>query len=305
VVDYFGRYTARVVERLGDLVAKWITINEPMVYAYMRYFNGKFPAPAEIGFAGARKAIMNLLRCHAVAFHAIKERYPGAPVSVANSMQIFEAPAEGSALDRWWAKRVGAVFNHGWLQAMVSGRPSWLIGRGRINHLAGSFDFVGVNYYTRFYLRFPPGSQFIEDDWGPGAVVSDGNYGEVYPYGLYRIVRQVVPYKKPIYITENGLPDREDRLRPAFILDHLRQIWHALTFCYPVMGYYHWSLVDNFEWHRGWTQRFGLIAVDPNTQVRVWRPSGRLYQEICRSYSISSDMAARFAPQMLDVMFPG
>ncbi|MFN2207864.1 MAG: family 1 glycosylhydrolase, partial [Candidatus Promineifilaceae bacterium] len=88
-------------------------------------------------------------------------------------------------------------------------------------------------------------------------------------------------------------------------LDHLRQIWQAISFCYPVMGYYHWSLIDNFEWERGWTQRFGLIAMNEETQERRWRPSAHLYQEICRSYSISSDMAVRYAPQMLDVMFPG
>jgi beta-glucosidase len=88
-------------------------------------------------------------------------------------------------------------------------------------------------------------------------------------------------------------------------MDHLRQIWHAISFAYPIMGYYHWTLVDNFEWNAGWTQRFGLIAMDPETQERKWRPSGKLYSEICHSYSLSSDMAERYAPQMLPVMFPG
>ena len=71
------------------------------------------------------------------------------------------------------------------------------------------------------------------------------------------------------------------------------------------MGYYHWSLVDNFEWHNGWSQRFGLIEMDPQTQVRHWRPSAHLYQEICHSNSISSDMAARYAPELMDALFPG
>jgi beta-glucosidase len=112
-------------------------------------------------------------------------------------------------------------------------------------------------------------------------------------------------YKKPIFITENGLPDKDDKQRPAFILDHLRQVWQAISFCYPVMGYYHWSLIDNFEWERGWTQRFGLIGLDPDTQERTWRASGRLYSEICSSYTVSSDMAERYAPEMMPVMFPG
>jgi beta-glucosidase len=71
------------------------------------------------------------------------------------------------------------------------------------------------------------------------------------------------------------------------------------------MGYYHWSLIDNFEWDRGWTQRFGLIGLDPDTQERTWRASGRLYSEICCTNTVSSDMAERYAPEMMPVMFPG
>ena len=71
------------------------------------------------------------------------------------------------------------------------------------------------------------------------------------------------------------------------------------------MGYYHWSLLDNFEWDRGWTQRFGLYEVDPETQVRTLRPSGRLYGEICRSATLSSDMVEKYAIELMPTMFPG
>ncbi|MCA9974548.1 MAG: family 1 glycosylhydrolase, partial [Anaerolineales bacterium] len=77
------------------------------------------------------------------------------------------------------------------------------------------------------------------------------------------------------------------------------------SFCFPVMGYYHWSLIDNFEWDRGWTQRFGLIALHPETQERQLRDSGKLYTEICTQNQINSDMAARYAPALLDTLFPG
>ncbi len=136
-------------------------------------------------------------------------------------------------------------------------------------------------------------------------MVSDGNYGEVYPDGLFRVIKHVRRYGRPIYITENGVPDATDRLRPAFLLSHLREVWRAVSFNWPIMGYYHWSLVDNFEWERGWTQRFGLLSLDPETQDRSLRQSGRLYGEICHSDSISSDMAERYAPQLLDTLFPG
>lgn len=133
----------------------------------------------------------------------------------------------------------------------------------------------------------------------------DGDFYEVYPEGLFQSIKDNLRYDKPIYITENGLPDAADRLRPRHLLGHLREVWRAISFNYPVMGYYHWTLTDNFEWDRGWSQRFGLIEMDPETQQREWRPSAKLYQEICRSNSISSSMAAKYAPEILANMFPG
>ncbi len=305
IVEYFQRYTARVVDNLGDLVSKWITINEPIVYFFSRYMEKAYPQPNRSGFWAGREAVSKMLQCHAVAYHTIKDKYPHAQVGVAKNIPIIEGGPIGNRLDRWWARRISRMFNDSWLDAVHDGRVRFPFGRGKIKNLAGSYDFVGINYYTRFYVKFPPRKGIIEEDWGDEAIVTDGNYGEIYPYGLYRAIKQVLRYQKPIYITENGLPDMADKHRPAFIMDHLRQIWQAICFCYPVMGYYHWSLVDNFEWNAGWTQRFGLIAMDPETQERSWRDSGRLYSEICHSYSINSDMAERYAPEMLPVMFPG
>ena len=304
VVEYFRRYTAKVVDTLGDLVPKWITINEPVTYAVMRYLTGDFPHTKR-GFGAFNEGIHNLLRTHAAAYHAIKERYPAALVSTADNMQVFEAVPDGNVLDRWWAKRVNWLYNDAWPAALHSGVFRSPFGRHKVKGLAGTADFSGINYYTRFYVKFPPPQGFVEREWGEGAVVSDGNYGEVYPYGLYRMIKRVLPYGKPIYITENGVPDAADRIRPGFLLDHLRQVWHAISWCFPVMGYYHWSLVDNFEWERGWSQRFGLIALDPDTQERTWRPSARLYREICQTYTLTDDMARRYAPEMLAVMWPG
>lgn len=306
VVDYFRRYAAKVASELGDLIPKWITINEPITYAVMRYITREFPHGQRTGAGAFFEAVHNMLRCHAAAYHTIKEAHPAAQVGTANNMQVFEARPGGNAIDRWWARQIDSLYNDSWQDALHTGRFRGIVGRKRFKNLAGTYDFVGVNYYTRFYLRFPPPPGFVDREWGPEAVVSDGAYGEVYPRGLFHMIERVWKrYDKPIYVTENGVPDAADRLRPGFLLDHLRQIWYAISFCYPVMGYYHWSLVDNFEWDRGWTQRFGLVAVDPMTQEREWRPSAYLYREICQRYSISDDMAARYAPEMLEVMWPG
>jgi beta-glucosidase len=306
VVDYFRRYTDRVVSALGDLVPKWITLNEPVVYVVLRSLEALFPPPQRRGWPAAREALRNLLRCHAAAYHTIKESYPQSQVGVAKQFRPLQPPAQGNFLDRWWARRLNRLFNDMWMESMDDGRLRWPLGRGRIKNLAGAFDFVGVNYYTRSFVRFPPRpGRLYESAYPAGSVVSDGNYGELYPAGLYQVLKYNLRYRKPIYVTENGLPDAADKLRPAFIMTHLREIWRAISFSFPVMGYYHWSLVDNFEWDRGWTQRFGLIALDPETQERALRPSGRLYGEICRTRSISSDMAQRYAPELLNTIFRG
>lgn len=305
VVDYFQRYTAKVAATLGDLIPKWVTLNEPMVYVYIRYLVQEGPPPQERGWWPALAVVRRLLACHAAAYHTIKEAYPLAQVGVAKNMPLFEAAPGRGVLAKWTAAQVDRLFNMTWWDSLQTGRVKRPFGGGRIKYLAGSFDFVGINYYTRYYVKFPPGRNIILPDWGDEAVVSDGGYGEVYPAGLYQMIKRVTRYQKPIYITENGLPDQADKLRPAFLLTHLREVWRAINFCFPVMGYYHWSLIDNFEWARGWTQRFGLIEMNPETQERTLRDSGRLYQEICQQYAISSDMTKRYAPELLPVMFPG
>lgn len=305
VVEYFQRFVAKIVSTLGDLIPKWVTINEPMVYVFMRNLSNAFPVPQRPGWVGAMQTVRNMLRCHAVAYHTIKDAYPNAEVGIAKNMAVLAPKRPKYLLDTWWSGRVSWLFNELWLQSVADGRLRPPLGRGKINGLANSFDFIGINYYTRFYVKFPPANGLLEDEWGPGAVVSDGNYGEVYPDGLFQVIKQVLPYAKPIYITENGIPDRADLLRPSFIITHLREVWRAISFCFPVMGYYHWSLIDNFEWDRGWTQRFGLIELDVKTQERKLRKSGRLYGEICRSRSISSEMAARYAPELLNTLFRG
>lgn len=306
VVDYFRRYVVKVVNSLGDLIPKWVTINEPQIFVTLRYLMDAFPQPPGKGWTAAFEATRNLLRCHAVAYHTIKDAYPEALIGVAKHYRPIEARTGGNFLDRWWARRAHWFFNNMWMESMNDGRLRWPIGRGTIEHLAGTFDFVGINYYSRALVRFPPRpGKLYEQTLPPGAEGVDDDFFEVYPSGLFKGIKEYMKYKKPIYITENGLPDKADKLRGAYILQHLREVWRAVSFNFPVMGYYHWSLVDNFEWERGWTQRFGLIEVDPESQERTLRPSAELYSEICKTYTISSDMAARYAPELKETIFRG
>jgi len=124
------------------------------------------------------------------------------------------------------------------------------------------------------------------------------------PRGLFEAVKWGLQFGLPIMITENGVEDAGDSLRRRYLIQHLHQLWKAVNFNFPVKGYYHWTLVDNFEWERGWTQRFGLWELDVDTQARRKRPSADLYAEICQTNGISSEMVARFAPELFPDMFP-
>ncbi len=306
VVDYFERYATKTVQALGDLAPKWLTFNEPMVYFVYRYLEGLFPGTEHRGWRAGLRAMTNMLRCHSAAYHAIKAVRPESQVGLAKHHRVIEPRPGGHRLDRWWAGRVSWFFNDIWMDSMVTGRLRWPFGRGRIKNLAGTFDFTAINYYSRSLVRFPPRrGRLYEKTAPPGAAMTDDDFFEIYPQGLFKAIQANLRFGKPIYISENGLPDARDKQRPGFLLTHLREVWRAISFNFPVMGYYHWTLVDNFEWDRGWQQRFGLIELDPETQERTWRPSGRLYSEICHSNSISSDMAERYAPELLESMFPG
>ncbi len=124
------------------------------------------------------------------------------------------------------------------------------------------------------------------------------------PSGMFRAVKWALKFKVPVMITENGIEDADDRIRPRYLIQHVHQLWRAVNFNFPVKGYFHWSLVDNFEWERGWTQRFGLWELDVETQARRKRPSADLYAEICRENGLSTDMVRRYAPEIYASMFP-
>ena len=126
------------------------------------------------------------------------------------------------------------------------------------------------------------------------------------PEGLYwslNWVNKTYP-GLPVIITENGIEDATDRIRPRYLAQHVHAIWRAVNFNWPVKGYFHWSQVDNFEWERGWTQRFGLWALDVETQQRTKRPSADLYAAICHENGLSSEMVQKYCPEVFGKLFP-
>ncbi len=308
VVPLFERYVTKVAEELGDLVELWSVLNEPNVYAILSYAGGRWP-PGKQNLLLAFRVLSNMLLAHGRAYQAIHRLQPRAKVGIAHAVRVFDPADPSSRLDRPAAWIPDYIFNRLVLIALIEGVLAFPLALNRkVPDLVDSADFLGINYYTRDMVAFDashPGELFGRRFYPEGAEMSDGGYGEVYPEGLYRLLKRLAAYDKPIYITENGLPDEDDDQRPRFILTHLAAMHRAIEEGVPVKGYFHWSLVDNFEWAEGWTLRFGLIALNVETQERTVRRGGQLYGEICHANAITQDMVRRYAPEVLDKIFPG
>jgi len=307
VVPLFERYAARVVEALGEFCDLWCTVNEPNVVVFLGYVLGVFP-PGRQDFRAAMRVGRNLMRAHAAAYHRIHALQPQARVGFAHNVRIFDPANPRSLLDRRVAAWQDRAYNETFLAAVARGRWLLPLGLGWAWRLRRTLDWVGLNYYTRDVVAFDRRArhQLFGRNFHPeGAELLDGGYGEFYPEGMARSLRRLARLNLPIYVTENGIPDADDDQRPRYIITHLHQVWRVIQNCHPVMGYYHWTLVDNFEWAEGWTLRFGLIELDPQTQARTPRRSAYLYRDICRANSITPQIIDEYAPELRPVLLPG
>jgi beta-glucosidase len=301
-VERFRRFVQHTVGELGDLVRLWCTINEPNIYAALGYLFGEH-APGHKSLPAYFRVLRHLLLAHGAAYRAIHALDAGAQAGLVKNLQIFEPLNPASRAEAGAARLLDYLFNEVTLLAIQDGRLRFPLGPIPCTHgpLVDSTDFVGVNYYTRqrVSLRWPLGNLSGLLQPTPGAECSDsgrkGTYGEIYPAGMYQVLQRAARLGKPIYITENGLPDDDDDQRPRFLLSYLTRVQQAIAAGIDVRGYYHWSLVDNFEWAEGWSLRVGLVALDPQTQVRTPRPSAGLFSAIIRANAIPDDLSRRYA----------
>ena len=165
---------------------------------------------------------------------------------------------------------------------------------------------MGVNYYSRDLVKFVlnPGRLFNERSYPPGAQLSSTGFIANLPAGMFDALKWAAHFGLPVFVTENGIEDADDSLRPEYLVEHIHQVWRGLNYNWPIKGYFHWSLVDNFEWERGWTQRFGLWGLNPETQARIRRKSVDLYEAICKANALTSDMVEKYAPGACTRIFP-
>jgi beta-glucosidase len=305
VVGYFEKYTRKVVEALRELNTLWVTINEPNVLVVDGWVMGAFP-PGKHDLGRARKVAYNLVRAHAAAYKAIHALQPQARVGIAHHIRTFMPAKARFPPDRWIAHLYNSLFNDAFPRAASDGvLPLGLIPY-HLKEARNTQDFIGLNYYTReqvafniLYVKDLFGRHFYPrtaDLSGTGFIAND-------PVGLFEALRWALQFKVPIIITENGVEDADDRMRPRYLVRHIHQLWRAVNFNWPVKGYFYWTLVDNFEWERGWTQRFGLWELDLETQARRKRPSADLFSEICHENGLSSEMVNKYAPEAYEQIF--
>ena len=306
VVDLFAAYAFKVVEALREYCSLWITINEPNIVIVYGYLMGIFP-PGQRSMGAARRAMANMVSGHAAAYRAIHSLQPQGRAGIATNYRSLRPARSWQPLDRWMANIQSQFFNNAFNDALVDGVLRLAGRRLRIPEARQTQDYIGVNYYTRSLVAFDltrSDEFFSRMFYPPGSDLSDTGFLANEPEGMSEALKWATRYNLPIYITENGVEDADDHLRPRYLVQHLHNVWKAVNQNLPVKGYFHWSLLDNFEWERGWTQRFGLWELEIDTQTRKKRPSVDLYAEICKENGISSEMVARFTPELFSGMFP-
>lgn len=248
-LKYWDRFIEKISEELFDDVEYVLTVNEPNNYVHFGYFAAEWP-PQKRSVVLYLKVYWNLVRAHKRAYKIIKKSRPHVQVGVAHNLANIQAKKPHSILDLISTQMMRNFWN--W----------WYLNRVRRQQ-----DFIGVNYYFSDY--------YTGLGWrkNPKVPLNDlGWYME--PEGIYPLlVRVWSRFKKPIFITENGLADREDQFRQWWLQQTIVAMERAISEGVDLRGYMHWSLLDNFEWAYGWWPRFGLIEVDRKTMKRKARPS--------------------------------
>ncbi|MBI4707490.1 MAG: glycoside hydrolase family 1 protein [Candidatus Omnitrophica bacterium] len=273
VQDYFLRYVKKIVDALSQDVRFWITINEPLIYVSHCYIMGVWP-PQEKSTWKAKQVENNLLKSHIKAYNLIHGIYrnkniPSVFVSFAKNMQAF-VPYNNSWLNKLAVYLRNKFFNFEFVEQAIN---------------KSSLDFIGINYYSRSLVNAKnPGFHDLFLRTANDENIKKNSLGwDIYPQGLYDLLVKLKKFKLPVMISENGICTSDDNLRWEYIREHLKSLAQAMSEGVEVWGYLYWSLLDNFEWDKGFGPRFGLIEVDYQNYKRNVRGSARKLAEVCRT----------------------
>jgi len=275
---YFTRYAKFIAQHLGNLVDLWATINEPQIYMDMSYLSGYWP-PQQKSIAKALKVYWNMARAHKRAYkiiHKVIDRGGlRAMVGISANVMSFTSYKKHRLIELLYIHFADRFVNHSFFDLTKK------------HH-----DFLGVNFYFRVRLGQKNGKGIVLEVLeikDQEKEVSDMGW-LIYPHGLFSVLMDFKDFNLPIYITENGLATTDDKKREKFIIDHLAEVYRAIQNGADVQGYFHWSLLDNFEWDKSFGPKFGLIEVNFKTLERKPKPSSKIYAEICKANGIGGEL---------------
>ncbi len=313
IVGHFATYAETCVKALGDRVKSWIIFNEPWMFSFLGYVGGIHAPGVQDRALGMRAMhIVNLAQTAA----ARSMRAVGTAEAIGSAFSMSASyPYTDSAEDRAAAERHHG-FNNDWFTKPImkgayplaymdheAALRAMDVRPGEVEALKEPLDFIGINLYTRTLVADNPADKNLGIRQVPGKGPRTEFGWEVWPAGLYRMIMRVhKDYGLPIYITENGCsestppgPDGRvhDEKRVQFYNGYIGQVGRALAEGPDVRGYYAWSLMDNFEWTFGFSQRFGIIYCDfENDQKRFVKDSGLWYRDLIAAGEIEYDETA-------------
>lgn len=262
-VKYFTKYCEFVVEHLKDLCKDFATMNEPLVYSSLGFIEGQWPPFEMKNVVTFYRVLRNLIKAHNETYIALKKKYKNSvEISVVkNNMYIHV-----SKKARW------NIFYH-----IACKTSHWFWNEYFLNRVYKNLDVLDINYY--FHTEYGPKSEYKKSDMG----------WDLYPEGLYFVLKHASKYGKPLRVTEAGIADEKDEYRTEYIKGLVKSVHRAIEDGAPVTAFMYWSLLDNYEWAYGFEKKFGLIAVDLKTKKRTPRHSAYEYQKICESNSLKKE----------------
>jgi beta-glucosidase len=242
------------------------------------------------------KVYRNMTLCHIKAYQAIhrirlQSRFSGeTKVGLAHALRVFNPLSRNNPFDRLAAKIMDYLFQDALVLSMADGKLRYPIVKGAPLGAGKYYDFVGINYYTRSAVQ----CRGFRNSFFTDKPHNDLGW-EIFPEGLSQLCKRYwQKLNAPIWITENGTCDKKDAFRTRYIYDHLYEISKLCSEGIPVQRYYHWTLMDNFEWVEGESAPFGLIRVDFETQQRTLRRSGAFYAEVCHEKGVTDGIIRKY-----------
>ncbi|HKE20301.1 MAG TPA: family 1 glycosylhydrolase [Kofleriaceae bacterium] len=321
IVDRFAEFAGWAAAEYGAEIDLWITLNEPFVNVVGGWISGSVPPGAFLDVDTALEVGERMIYAHAAAYDAIHAADTidadgdGDParVSIAQHSRVFLPKDPTNEAQVAAADMFRYLLNDFFLRGATLGDIDRNYDFDADDEgdtkadpaLVDRLDFIGLNYYgvtlvvetsqDSFPLIGLPLQNDLQDQ-GFDAPVSDFGWS-IYPAGLRQVLDELAPYQLPIIITENGIADGADAQRPRFLIEHLYELGRAIDDGIPIEGYFHWSLMDNFEWGSGYCPRFGLLRVDFDDPSRARTPGegAAVYQRIIEANTVDPALFGQYA----------